>query len=393
VTVLVVFWLAASTIGYTLVVFPLMVLARGRIAPRPHRESDITPPLTVVIAAHNEEVDLPPKLANVMSVDYPADRLQVIVASDGSTDRTVELARSVVGERATVLDLPRSGKAGALNAALEMATGDVVVFTDANSMMTPQALRALVRPFADPDVGGVAGNQVYTESDKGALAGELAHWNFDRAMKTAATRAGSVVSATGALYAVRRELVQPVIVGVTDDFYVSTGVIASGRRLVFAPDAVVHEPVTSSTSEEFARKRRVMTRGFRSVLARRELLNPCRFGWDSVQLFTYKVLRRLLAVPIVALGVASVALRRRHRAYAVAAAAQVAFWVAAAVGYAGRTSRIGTHRIFAMPMFVAMGLVASVRAAADVVLGREIRQWTPGRATPADAGTDERAGV
>lgn len=382
---LVLFWLAASTIAYTLAAFPLLVLARGRFAAKPHADRDETPSLSVIIAAYNEETDLPAKLANVTSVDYPADRLELIVASDGSTDATVERARSAGGPGVIVLDLPRSGKAGALNAALATASGEVIVFTDANSMLAPGTLRALVRPFADPEVGGVAGNQVYTEPDAGAVTGELAHWNFDRALKDATSRAGSVVSATGALYAVRRELVQPVIAGVTDDFYVSTGVVAAGRRLVFAPEAVVYEPVSSSTTEEYGRKRRVMSRGFRSVIARRELLNPIRFGWYSVQLFTYKVLRRLLAVPILAVGVASLALRRRHPFYAVAAVAQVGFWCAAAVGYAGRTTRLGARRVFAIPMFVAMGLVASVQAALDVVLGRQIKQWTPGRTTQPDA--------
>ncbi len=313
------FWLAASTIVYTFVLFPMLVLARARLAARPPAEADITPPLTVIIAAHNEASDLPAKLENVVSVDYPPEHLEIIVASDGSTDQTVELARAVAGGRATVLDLPRSGKAGALNAALELATGEIVVFTDANSMLNAGTLRSLVRPFADPEVGGVAGNQVYTEPDAGVVAGELAHWDVDRALKTAASRSGSVVSATGALYAVRRELVQPVIDGVTDDFYVSTGVIASHRRLVFAPEATVHEPVSSSVGEEYGRKRRVMTRGFRSLLARRELLNPFVHGWNAVQLITYKLLRRLLAIPLLTVGVASFALRRRHPMYAVVA--------------------------------------------------------------------------
>lgn len=376
---MILFWSAVAGIVYPLVIFPLMLLARGRFRPRPHMESDITPPLTLIIAAHNEEADLPAKLRNVLSVDYPSDRLEIIVASDGSTDRTVELARAIAPERIRVLDLPRSGKAGALNAALEFAAGDIVAFTDANSMLSEGALRALVRPFADPEVGGVAGNQVYTQPDIGAVSGELAHWDFDRALKIASSRSGSVVSATGALYAMRRGLVDPVIDGVTDDFYVSTGAIVAGRRLVFAPEAIAREPVSSSATEEWGRKQRVMTRGFRSLIARRELLDPTRHGWNAVQLITYKLLRRLLAIPVVVIGVTSVALRRRHPLYALVAAAQVVFWAAACVGYVCRETRFGAKRVVALPMFVAMGLIASVRAAASVVTGREIRQWTPAR--------------
>ncbi len=383
------FWLGVTTIVYTLAGFPLIVLLRTRLVARPYVEAEVTPSLTVIVAAHNEEADLPAKLANVLSVDYPAEQLEIIVASDGSTDRTVELARSVPGGRVTVLDLPRAGKASALNAALELATGDIVAFTDANSMMSRETLRALVRPFADPDVGGVAGNQVYTEPDEGVVAGELAHWDFDRALKTAASRTGSIVSATGALYAVRRELVPSVIDGVTDDFYVSTAVIVARRRLVFAEEATVHEPVSSSVDEEIGRKRRVMTRGFRSVIARRELLDPRRHGWYSIQLITYKLLRRLLAIPVLTVGVTAIVLRRRNPLYALVALGQLAFWVAAGVGYAARSTRLGANRVVALPMFVAMGLVTSVLAALDVVTGREIRQWTPTRPGTVSAADDE----
>ena len=383
------FWLGVTTIVYTLAGFPLIVLLRTRLVARPHVEAEVTPSLTLIVAAHNEEADLPAKLANVLSVDYPAEQLEIIVASDGSTDRTVELARSVTGGRVTVLDLPRAGKASALNAALELATGDIVAFTDANSMMSRETLRALVRPFADPDVGGVAGNQVYTEPDEGVVAGELAHWDFDRALKTAASRTGSIVSATGALYAVRRELVPSVIDGVTDDFYVSTAVIVARRRLVFAEEATVHEPVSSSVDEEIGRKRRVMTRGFRSVIARRELLDPRRHGWYSIQLITYKLLRRLLAIPVLTVGVTAIVLRRRNPLYALVALGQLAFWVAAGVGYAARSTRLGANRVVALPMFVAMGLVTSVLAALDVVTGREIRQWTPTRPGTVSAADDE----
>ena len=383
------FWLGVTTIVYTLAGFPLIVLLRTRLVARPYVEAEVTPSLTLIVAAHNEEADLPAKLANVLSVDYPAEQLEIIVASDGSTDRTVELARSVPGGRVTVLDLPRAGKASALNAALELATGDIVAFTDANSMMSRETLRALVRPFADPDVGGVAGNQVYTEPDEGVVAGELAHWDFDRALKTAASRTGSIVSATGALYAVRRELVPSVIDGVTDDFYVSTAVIVARRRLVFAEEATVHEPVSSSVDEEIGRKRRVMTRGFRSVIARRELLDPRRHGWYSIQLITYKLLRRLLAIPVLTVGVTAIVLRRRNPLYALVALGQLAFWVAAGVGYAARSTRLGANRVVALPMFVAMGLVTSVLAALDVVTGREIRQWTPTRPGTVSAADDE----
>ena len=175
------------------------------------------------------------------------------------------------------------------------------MFTDANTMFEPEALRALVAPFADPEVGGVAGDQRYLPaggSRRPDAAGERSYWDFDRRVKLAESAAGSTVAATGAIYAIRRELFQPVIAGVTDDFITSTAVIDQGRRLVFAPDAVAWEPVAASNRLEYRRKVRIMTRGLRGVAARRELLDPRRTGFYAVQLVSHKVLRRLMAIPL-----------------------------------------------------------------------------------------------
>jgi glycosyltransferase involved in cell wall biosynthesis len=388
--VLTTFWLGAVALVHTALLFPVAVAFRGRFLARPYRIEPVTPSVSIVVAAHNEEADLPDKLVNLLASEYPADRVEIIVASDGSSDRTVELARAVAPDRITVLDLPRTGKAGALNSAIAEATGEIVVFTDANSMLDPGSLQALIAPFADDQVGGVAGNQVYTRPDAGAVDGELAHWSVDRMLKVAASRSGSVVSATGALYAVRRELLDPVIDGVTDDFYVSTGVVVRHRRLVFAPDAVAREPVSVSADDEWARKRRVMTRGFRSVIARRELLDPRRHGWYSLDLFTYKVLRRLIALPVVAVWLGAVGLRRRHPVYLALALAGAAFAALAGAGYVLRDRPAGRHRALAIPTFVGMGFVASTRALLDVMCGREITHWTPARP---DADTTDAPGV
>ena len=139
------FWAAAALISYTYAVFPALVLARARLRPRGHQSAPITPTITVVIAAHEEEAVIADKVENLLGLDYPADKLQVLIASDGSTDGTVAAARAGAGgdDRVEVLDLPRTGKAGALNSAVERATGELLVFSDANSMFAPDALRRL----------------------------------------------------------------------------------------------------------------------------------------------------------------------------------------------------------------------------------------------------------
>jgi cellulose synthase/poly-beta-1,6-N-acetylglucosamine synthase-like glycosyltransferase len=380
---MVAFWGAVAVLAYTYAGFPLLVLARAAVRPRPYRTGDVRPPVSVLIAAHNEATAIGPKLESVLAAAYPGGRREVIVASDGSDDGTEEVVRRYEDRGVRLLALPRVGKAAALNRAIAVGTGEVLVFTDANSALEPDAVTALVRPFADPTVGGVAGDQRYRRrGDEAAVTGgERRYWDFDRLLKVAESRAGNAISATGALYAVRRELVGEVPEGVTDDFATSTGVIAAGARLVFAPDAVAWEPVAASGEVEFGRKVRVMTRGLRGVLVRRELLDVRRHGFYAVQLVSHKVLRRLMVVPLAVLAVASPALWRRGRLYRLATVGQVLFYGAGAAGLLAGSSgrRRGRGRLLAIPAFFCLVNAASVKACWNLVTGRRIDRWEPQR--------------
>jgi glycosyltransferase involved in cell wall biosynthesis len=375
-----VFWLAGSLVAYTYVGFPGLVLVRGVLRPRPHRSAPITPTVSVVIAARNEAAVIAKKVDNLLALDYPAECIEAIIASDGSDDSTVAEARSRGDQRVTVLDLPRVGKAGALNAGVAEAHGELLVFTDANSMLAPDALRALVAPFADAQVGGVAGNQRYLGSgmDAAAARGERGYWDFDRVVKLAESRGGNVVSATGAIYAIRRELFGPVPDGVTDDFAVSTSVICQGRRLVFAHDAVAWEPVGVSADAEFARKVRVMTRGLNGVVLRRELLDPRGHGFYALQLFSHKVLRRLMVVPLMVVGATGARLARRGVVYRLAVAAEGAVLGLGVSGLLLERRRVG-GRLLGLPAYFCLVNAASLRAALNVVRRRPIDRWEPRR--------------
>jgi glycosyltransferase involved in cell wall biosynthesis len=386
----VLFWSAIATLLSTYLLFPLVVLLRALLRSRPHLSDDITPPLTMIIAAHNEATSIRAKLENILSLEYPADRLEVVIASDGSDDRTEEIVRSFEDRGVRLLPLPRQGKAAALNAAAAVAVGDILVFSDANSIYASDALRALVRPLADPLVGGVAGDQRYVaDGDAGAAAaGEQRYWDFDRVLKTAESRAGNVISATGAIYAVRRSLFRPVPDGVTDDFFTSTGVVAQGYRLVFAPDAVAFEPVAGTAELEFGRKVRVITRGLRGVLLRRELLHPRSYGFYSVQLLGHKLLRRLMVFPLAVAAATSLLLWRHGRIYRVVTVLQGGVYGLAAAGILLARRPLGRRKALVLPAFFCFVNVAALKATWNVVRGRRIDRWEPRREpahTPADA--------
>jgi len=376
------FWSAAAMIGYTYLLFPAIVFLRGLFVRRTYATAEITPPVSLIIAAHNEESSIGAKLDNILSLDYPRDLLEVIIASDGSSDRTNEIVQRYTGQGVRLLALPRQGKAPALNAAVAASAGEILVFSDANSMYAPDAIRALVRPFADPQVGGVAGNQQYLprEATGASNDGEHSYWNFDRKLKRAQSQAGNTISATGAIYAIRRVLFDPVPQGVTDDFVTSTGVITKGYRLVFAPDAVAYEPLAESSRAEFGRKVRVITRGLRGVGMRRELLNPFRYGFYALQLFWHKVLRRLVVFPLLILLAVNPLLWHRGPVYRIAALLQAGFYLCGALGLLLGKTAVGRLKIFTIPFYFCMVNLAALQATLNVVRGRRINTWEPQRA-------------
>jgi cellulose synthase/poly-beta-1,6-N-acetylglucosamine synthase-like glycosyltransferase len=385
------FWIAVAVILYTYVLFPAIVFVRGRLVRKPYKSAEITPAISMVIAAHNEEANIGAKLDNILSLDYPRDKLEVIIASDGSNDRTNEIVRGYAADNVTLLALPRQGKAPALDSAVAAAHGEILVFSDANSMYGPEALRALARPFADPEVGGVAGNQVYLAKKSEGVSGdgEKSYWSFDRKLKQSQSKAGNAISATGAIYAIRRALFRGVPVGVTDDFATSTDVIVQGYRLVFAPDAIAYEPVAGTGGLEFGRKVRVITRGLRGVLVvRRELLNPFRYGFYAFQLFSHKVLRRLVVFPLLILLLVSPLLWNQGLIYQVATLGQLAVYGCALLGMLLRNTSVGMLKIFTIPLFFCMVNIASLIAALNLIRGHRIDFWEPQRHGASAAGPE-----
>ncbi len=382
------FWASVGAILYAYLAFPVIVLLRARLFPRPYRSDDITPAVSVIIAAHNAAGVIAAKLANLSALDYPHHLIEIIVASDGSSDETEAIVRGAEDGRVRLISLPRLGKASALNAAIGQATGEILVFSDANSMYAPDAIRALVRPFADPSVGGVAGDQRYRSGRSGGSSdGERRYWDMDRAIKRAESLSGSTISATGAIYAIRRSLADPVAEGVTDDFFLSTGVIARGHRLVFADGAIAYEAVAGTDRGEFSRKVRVMTRGLRGVFLRRDLLDPRRHGFYAIQLLSHKVIRRLVAVPLLILPIASALLWTHGPLYRLATIAQAGFYASGAVGLV--QARSGRRTPFGVIAYFCIVNAAALVALSNLIRGRRIDRWQPTHA-PEGSGAQAR---
>jgi cellulose synthase/poly-beta-1,6-N-acetylglucosamine synthase-like glycosyltransferase len=378
----IVFWGALAALVYMYGGFSVLVAVWGSVRKRPVRRTPITPKVSVIVAAYNEEAVIRQKVRNTLELDYPSDLLEIIVASDGSNDRTERIVADMASSQVHLLALPRRGKIHALKAAIRQASGEILVFSDANTLMHMHAIRMLVRNFADPEVGGVCGNQLYVTAGRGDSSGlgETLYWNYDKWLKSLQSQTGSIVSADGALYAIRKRLFRfPEWTAVTDDFAISTAVIQMGYRLVFEPSALAYEKPTGAANREFKRKVRLMNRGMRGVVLRRRLLNPFRYGFYSIVLFSHKVVRRLAPVFLIALLVSGIALIPRDGAYALGAFLQIGFYALALIGWRARGHRAGRAKIISIPFFYCLANAAALVAITKLMRGEKIETWQPQR--------------
>jgi cellulose synthase/poly-beta-1,6-N-acetylglucosamine synthase-like glycosyltransferase len=293
----IVLWLCWGGIAYAYIGYPLWLFVLSRWRTRPHWRSMTTPTVSILIAVRNEAGRIPRKLDNLASLNYPADLVQVVVVSDGSTDETNELLRSRLSDRVRAVFVDQHiGKAACLNRALEVATGDIVVFTDIRQMIEPGALRELLANFADPYVGCVSGELMFGEfSGNGGIAEPLGlYWRMEKQVRRLESATGSVVGATGAFYAARRFLIPALAPGtLLDDVYIPVSIARAGKRVLFEPEARAWDNVVDEASAEFRRKVRTLTGNFQLLRLAPWLLSPFQPLW--FRFLSHKMSR--LAVP------------------------------------------------------------------------------------------------
>jgi cellulose synthase/poly-beta-1,6-N-acetylglucosamine synthase-like glycosyltransferase len=343
-----VLWTSLGLIIYTHVGYPLLLAALARVRRWPaldrsfdrslDRDSDRPesglPRVSLIVAAHDEEAVIERRVENALALDYPPERLEVIVASDGSADRTVGRARAAAADgeagRVRVLDLPRRGKVRTQDAAADEASGDVLAFSDANALWKPDCLRLLVGRLAEPRVGYVCGQLRYLAAD--GTNQEGAYWRYETAVRGLESRIGSITAGNGAVYAVRREAYLRLDPRTSHDLSFPFNLVKRGWRAVYEPLAVAAERPLASIEGEFRRKRRMMSHAWPAVLAG-GMLNPRGYGLlYALEVYSHRLLR--YATPLlhlVALG-ANVPLAFGSTLYAVTLGAQVAFGLAALLG-------------------------------------------------------------
>jgi len=365
---------AGVWIGYQFLIYPLLLalVARWRRV-TPRSDASCLPTVSVLVSARNEEKDILWKIQETLAWDYPAERLNIFIASDASTDRTEEIVRSVNDPRVRLLVIEkRGGKNRALNQLAELADGELLFFTDANSHINSGCVRRVARHFADQRVGCVTGNSNSAKEgyQPGTSSGASVYWGHELLIRHLENQFGSVLVCDGAIFCIRRQLYAPVIPDLANDLELPLRIGGEGHWILHEPTAQVLEKDTSSPIEEFSRRRRICAQGALGLWLLREHLHGVRL-W---QFLSHKVLRWLLAVPMVCVLIASILLSR-YFVFELLLAGQVVFYCAALLAYVLIARNREPGRLLTIPLYVVVGVVGAAVGVVDACGGRRFDTW------------------
>lgn len=328
-----VLWSSLGLLFYTYLGYPLLLALWARRGSRPVSKGSVAPAVTIVIAARNEADRLPARIQNCLTQAYPADRLDIVVVSDGSEDRTESAVAGVGSSRVTLVVLPkRQGKAAALNAGVAAARGEIVVFADARQRFAPAAVSELVAHFHDPRVGAVSG-ELALEADprRPGADGVGLYWRIEKWIRRQEGTVDSVVGATGAIYAIRRQLFQPLPPGaILDDVLLPMRIAMGGHRVTFEPRALAYDRVEADYRAEFNRKVRTLAGNYQALRLCPDLVDPRR-NRLFLQYVSHKLTR--LAAPFALIAALLANLAVMHGAYGYLLAAQLTGYAMAAMGW------------------------------------------------------------
>jgi cellulose synthase/poly-beta-1,6-N-acetylglucosamine synthase-like glycosyltransferase len=374
----VIFWSSAAALFYTYAGYPLLLGLVSTLRPQKVRRGEFVPTVSIIITAYNEERDLAAKLENTLALNYPRDLLEIIVASDCSTDRTDEIAREFSAQSVRLYrQSERLGKTAAQNTAVEQARGEIILFSDATSLYEPEVLRAIVPNFADAKVGCVAGRLVYVDgSDSDIGRGARSYWGYETFLKRHESRAGSLIGASGCLYAVRKAAYVPLYHEACSDFIIATKMVEQGLRAVYEPNAVCTEQTNRQSDKELKMRVRIIAQTFTDLWRHRSMVNPFRGGFYGVQLLSHKVMRYLVPFFLMGLFVASAVLAPGSLAYRLMFAAQVGGYACPAIAW--MLDRVGIrNRLLAFPQYFMLANLASLIAWYQFLRGERYARWEP----------------
>lgn len=381
-----VLFISLGLIGYAYVGYlvVLWVLTRVLAMPTIYELTSGLPKVSLIISVYNEEAVLSDKLENSLQLEYPRELLEIIVVSDGSTDRTEDIVKNFA-DRGIILKSyqGRIGKTACLNRAVDGLSSDIVIFSDANSMYPPSTVRALVAPFSDPKMGFVTGGTSYVADNNGRMGESIGVYaKLEQMVKLLESQLGSCVGADGAMFAIRRSLYEPLDHADINDLVIPLRIVRAGYRGIYSPQASCVEVVAKEPTKEFSRQVRIAARTIRAVIAQRALLNPFVYGLFAFQLISHKLCKLMVPFLLLAVFVANIALVGSSSFYLLLLAIQLMVYTTTWITV--RRSAVPASGSFAMRLIDVMHSFLVVNAAVGIAWirywkGDSFTTWAPAR--------------
>lgn len=382
VALLSVFFISGVAIAHTYLLYPFLLTVVDRfVGGSPHEPPSTLPTVTLVVAAYNEEEVIAEKIENSFELEYPADKLEIVVSSDQSSDGTDEIVESYADGGVRLARVAgRVGKTACQNVVAESAESDVLVFSDANSMYHPAAIRELVKGF-DSNVGCVVGELRYEE---GGVEGESVYWKYERYLKRVESRIGSVVTGNGSIYAVRQSAYVPLPRDAVSDIAEPLSLVENGYTIEYNPSAIARERTGASVGSELSRRIRIVTRNLHTISNHLAVLNPIRHPLFAIKLTSHKILRWLSPVLLVALFASTVALAalQGDPLILLALAAQLGFYGLATFGALGDHLGVRTPSVFHVPYYFLVANYGMFRGLVNFASARNVVTWETADRTP-----------
>lgn len=375
----IIFWGATLALFYAYAGYPALLFLIAPLRRRRREELGYTPSISILIAAYNEEKSIGQKLEETLQLDYPPDKLEILVLSDGSDDGTDEIVSRFPESRVRLVRVPQHrGKTNAQNEGAKRAGGEILIFSDATTIYHHQALKYLATNYQDAKVGAVSGRYQYFDpgQDSPTGPGAIAFWNYENSIKVRQSRISTLTGCCGCIYSVRKSAYTELAPDVISDLVQPLCLIQKGYRVVFEDRALAYEQTTTSTSEEFAMRVRVITRGMRGLLSVPELLQPWKHPWIAFQLFSHKVLRWMAPLVLLLLLAGNLALISQPYFRALLAL-QLGFYVIALM-----QAVVPMHRRWkplGIPLYFCTLNAAAFLGVIELLRGRKHVVWQPVR--------------
>lgn len=374
----IIFGVGTAALFYTYFGYPLLVWFVSSIRPLSIKKSEIEPNVTILITAYNEEKILRQKIENTLEIDYPKEKLEILVASDGSTDATDKIAKEYSNSGVKLFRQEgRKGKTYTQNKAVEKCSGEIIVFSDATTVYQKNSLRELLPNFADESVGCVAGKLIYVDDTKSDVgSGAKKYWGYETFLKERESLACSLIGASGCLYAVRKSAYQPMYAQACSDFLICTILYRQNLRSVFEPRAFCTEETNRQTEKELQMRVRVISQTFSDLWINRDMLNPLKSGFYAIELLSHKLLRYAVPLFLVLIFISSVLLAFSSIVFLLISAVQIAFYVSAFIAWLLERAKVKTG-IFAVPLYFVLANTASTIAFYKFLRGEKFERWEP----------------